>query len=80
MGLQKCRTPKPDAIPTLFERPFVQLPSLSSAGASILAREVQVLHLLPIMMPQASQRKGGEEMREIKSKHLCLSLILTEVP
>ena len=69
IGLQKRRMPKPDAVPTLFERPAVQLPS-SSAGALILAKEAQVLNLLPIMMPQASQRRGGEEVREIKSKHL----------
>ena len=63
MGLQKCRTPKPDAIPTLFERPFVQLPSLNSAGALILAREVQILsspanHDAP---SQPKKRMGGSE-------------------
>ena len=70
MGLQKCTTLKPDAVPTLFERPAVQLPSLSSAGASISAssfRKRGSSTTSPVDQDVSSQpkkRRGAYEKQE----------------
>ena len=39
MGIQKRRRLKPDAVPTLFEKPVIQLPSQSEPGPSRLSRK-----------------------------------------
>ena len=42
MGIQKCRRLKPDVVPTVFDRPAIQLPSLraqSEPGPSRVSRK-----------------------------------------
>ena len=69
MGLQKRRMLKPDAIPTVFERPAVQLPSSSGscAGASGSSRKRGSSTTSPAAEDTPSQpkkRRGAYEKRE----------------
>ena len=76
MGLQKRRMLKADAVPTLFERPAVQLPSLRdtsasySGAASVLAPTSRKRGSSPTSpadqdaLSQPKKRRGAYEKRE----------------
>ena len=64
LGLQKRRMLKPDAIPTLFERPAIQLPSDCSASAtsSSSRKRSSPAELDAPSLPK--KRRGAYEKRE----------------
>ena len=66
MGLEKRRQLKPDAIPTLFDRPAARLPSSSAASASCSRkRGSSTVSLTDHNAPrQPKKRRGAYEKRQ----------------